>query len=320
MMYRTLLACCLLVLGVNNTRSQMTIDSTFNRYARQLPQQKIHLHFDNQVYIPGQTIWFKAYLFSGLEPAEYSKNLYVDWYDDNGKYFTRTVSPISNASATASLTIPVSYTGKKLEAVAYTQWMLNFDTAFLFHRTITVVQSGRKDRVLRTTKKTTITFFPEGGDMIQGTLATIAFKATDQSGYPVAVSGTIHNKIGEQVAEFNSRHDGMGIVKFIPSADDAYTAEWKEADTKIYKTALPAVKQNGIMLGIGKGFADRPFVVQRTENVTESLKKVYLVVQSHGQIVFKANINLTDKTQINGKLPASKFPSGISQVTVFDLN
>ena len=99
-----------------------------------------------------------------------------------------------------------------------------------------------------------------------------------------------------------------------------YTAEWKTDETKTYKTLLPAAMQTVILLIIGKVFADRPFVVQRTENLEENFKKIYLVIQSHVQIVFKANINLTDKTQINGRIPASQFPSGISQVTVFDLN
>ena len=320
MIYRILLVCYLMIHGANSVRSQIIIDTVFNRYARQLPQQKIHLHFDNTVYTPGQTIWYKAYLFAGTEPAGFSKNIYVDWYDDKGKYFTRTVSPIVNASANASLTIPANYSGKKLDAVAYTQWMLNFDTAFLYHRTLTVTQPGKKEKITHAVSKTALTFFPEGGDMVQGILSTIAFKATDQAGYPVAVHGIIRNKAGEEMAEFNSRHDGMGIVKFIPDAADSYTAEWKDMDAKTYKTLLPTAKQNGIMLSIGKGFADRPFIIQRTQEVSEALKKLYLVVQSQGQIVFRANVNLTEKTQVNGKLPASQFPSGISQVTLFDIN
>jgi len=320
MIYRLLFACYLMIQGTGIARSQVMIDTVFNRYARQVPQQKIHLHFDNTIYTPGQTIWYKAYLFSGDEPSGFSKNMYVDWYDDNGKYFTRTVSPILNASANSSLTIPVGYTGKKLEAVAYTQWMLNFDTAFLYHRTIAVAQPGKKQKTVHPGAKTSVTFFPESGDMIQGLLSTIAFKATDQAGYPVAVNGIIRNKAGEEMTEFSSRHDGMGIVKFIPNAADTYTAEWKDVDSKIYKTPLPGAKQNGVLLSIGKGLADRPFVIQRTQDVSEVLKKLYLVVQSQGQVVFRANVNLTEKTEINGKLPASQFPSGIAQVTLFDIN
>ena len=29
----------------------------------QYPSQKIHLHIDKDIYLPGETIWFKAYLF-----------------------------------------------------------------------------------------------------------------------------------------------------------------------------------------------------------------------------------------------------------------
>lgn len=316
---RLFFAFFLLIHGVSIAQTQRSIDTAYARYAKKVPQQKIHLHFDNHLYNPGQTIWYRAYLFSGIEPSPFSKSIYVDWYGDHGEYLSRTVSPVSGASASSSFTVPANYTGSKLEAVAYTPWMLNFDSAFLYHRTITIIQARRREGP-KVPGKTTLTFFPEGGDMVDGLLSTIAFKAVNQLGYPVMVNGIIRNKAGETMAEFSSRHDGMGLVKFIPDAGDVYTAEWKEANNSLHTAVLPEVRQNGILLTIGHGFADRPFIIERTANAPDRFNRLFLLVQSHGQVVMRANINLTGRLQAGGKIPASGFPSGISQVTVFDAN
>lgn len=318
MKYRILTVFCILCMGLLS--AQVSIDTAFNRYVQKTPAQKIHLHFDNHYYSPGQTIWFKAYFLSWDEPAALGRNMYINWYDENGRYLGRTVSPIINASANSSFTIPLNYKGRKLEAVAFTQWMLNFDSAFLCRKQVLVSQPETVKKQPVNIRSVSLQFFPEGGDMVEGLLTTLAFKATDASGYPVAVSGIIKARNGEQITDFGSRHNGMGIVKFIPEANEEYTAEWTGTDNKMHKTILPPVKQKGIQLTVGKGFADRPFQIQRTESVAEPLKKGYLVVQSQGRIVFRAGINLTDKTEISGILPASGFPSGIAQVTVFDLN
>ena len=36
-------------------------DSVLNVYANQYQEERIYIHFDKSSYIPGETIWFKAY-------------------------------------------------------------------------------------------------------------------------------------------------------------------------------------------------------------------------------------------------------------------
>ena len=60
----------------------------------------------------------------------YSKNFYVDWFDQAGSLFSHTVSPMFESSARGQFSVPGNYAGRVLHAKAYTTWMLNFDTAF----------------------------------------------------------------------------------------------------------------------------------------------------------------------------------------------
>ncbi|HEX4372556.1 MAG TPA: hypothetical protein VHZ50_04535, partial [Puia sp.] len=60
------------------------LDSMMSVYANNYPQEKVYVHFDKNLYNPGETIWFKAYVFSGNLPSTISKNFYTELSDDNG--------------------------------------------------------------------------------------------------------------------------------------------------------------------------------------------------------------------------------------------
>ena len=68
-------------------------------------------------------------------------------------------------------------------------------------------------------------FFPEGGSMIAGLPAIIAFKATYSDGLPVNVRGKIMNGKGEIISAINPYHDGMGLLDFIPAHGEKYYAQ-----------------------------------------------------------------------------------------------
>ena len=78
-------------------------------YADRFPQEKIYLHFDRSVYNKGETIWFKAYLLAGFDPSTYSRNIYFDWFDANGRLLRHTAAPIYEASAKGQFDIPADY-------------------------------------------------------------------------------------------------------------------------------------------------------------------------------------------------------------------
>lgn len=74
--------------------------------------------------------------------------------------------------------------------------------------------------------KTSISFYPEGGWLISGELCTVAFKAVDEEGRGVSVSGVVRDDIGSEVARFSTRHNGMGTFGIVPDDGRVYTAEY----------------------------------------------------------------------------------------------
>ncbi|MDQ6609436.1 MAG: hypothetical protein M3Y85_06420, partial [Bacteroidota bacterium] len=56
-----------LLLLVGHSAFSQSLDSLFDIQRTADPQEKIYMQFDKSYYNPGETIWFKAYLFSGIE-------------------------------------------------------------------------------------------------------------------------------------------------------------------------------------------------------------------------------------------------------------
>ena len=83
-----------------------SIDSALSAYNSQNPQEKIHIHFDKDAYLPGETIWIKAYLMSDARPSTVSKNLYCDWTDADGRLLLHSIAPITDGGASSFFKIP----------------------------------------------------------------------------------------------------------------------------------------------------------------------------------------------------------------------
>src|SRR5688572_23226786 len=90
------LALCLL--SCTFSKSQI-FDSVLSNLTSNYPQEKAYLHFDKGVYNSGETIWFKAYLFSGNFPSQISKTLYAELLDEEGNLIERKTMPVVISSA-----------------------------------------------------------------------------------------------------------------------------------------------------------------------------------------------------------------------------
>ena len=301
------------------------IDSVLTEYSEHYPQEKIYVQFDRSGYNPGETIWFKAYLLAGFEPSTYSRNIYFDWYDGAGQLLKHAVAPVFEASAKGQFDIPAGYGGALLHVRAYTQWMLNFDTAFLYDKDIFVARpvaaSARAGagRTVTASARTELGFFPEGGDLITGLISKVAFKANDQRGGPVAVSGVIQGSDGSFVDSLTTEHDGMGSFIIKPEAGVRYTATWTDGSGMTFHTELPPAAAGGVGLQIQPHSGQSMVIVRRTtDHLPSGGRSYYLLAHMNQRVVYAAEVSLEDKTEIAVTVPTTELPTGLLQYTLFD--
>jgi len=318
-MNKNLLLSALFLFTILTSVWAQNIDSVIDHYAQDFQQEKLHLHFDKDLYRKGETIWYKAYLLADMLPSTLSKNFYTDWYDNNGKLLAHTSSPLYKSSARGQFEIPADYTGKTIHIKAYTKWMQNFDSSFIYEKEIDIEQLGKDAKNIGTTEKpaTTIHFFPEGGNWLAGIESRVAFVVTNQKGKPASGLGIIVNARGEFIDSFTTTHDGMGYIMLTPEAYNPLAAVWKDEYGNKNYTTLPLPQVDGLKIQAQPIAGKVVFVVECTEGVPMTNRVAHIIAHINQHIVYKCNVNLTNKSAM-GEIPTKDLPSGILEITLFN--
>ena len=108
----------ILILSFLNSKAQTPalteVKNSITALADNYPQEKIYLHFDKASYTPGESVWFKAYIVTGLQPSYISKTVYVDFINAEGRVIKHCVQPVYQATANGDFDIPTGYNNEVL--------------------------------------------------------------------------------------------------------------------------------------------------------------------------------------------------------------
>ncbi|WP_311949835.1 hypothetical protein [Mucilaginibacter terrae] len=157
-----------------------------------------------------------------------------------------------------------------------------------------------------------VQFMPEGGNLVAGLAAHVAFKAVSEDGLGINISGTIFDSKNNKVADFSSAHKGMGTFDFLPVANEVYTAKVKLADGTLKNITLPIVAVKGISLTVKNPYkADSCEVwVYGSADSTVINRQYYLIAQARGIACYGASFKLGNRP---AKFTMAKnlFPTGV---------
>jgi hypothetical protein len=116
-----------------------SIDNYIESHNEQ-PTEKVFLHLDRSSYIQGDTIWFKAYLWSGYDqmPDTLSGVLYVDLINAEGKVLLKRKVPILNGTSYGDFSIDTIISPGKYSLRAYTRLMHELNAGEPFYQPIMI--------------------------------------------------------------------------------------------------------------------------------------------------------------------------------------
>ncbi len=309
-----------------------------NLFSQYMPQEKVYLHLDNSDYFLGENIWFKAYVTSSElnKPTELSKVLYVDVLSPEGNVVVSKRYHLDDGQCHGDIFLDGTtfYSGFH-EIRAYTRYMTNFDPENIYSRVIPVYLSpetpgkyddrkitgsrtNRPDRREKEEKFNDIEFtlFPQGGNLVAGIESRVAFKATDEKGRFIDVSGVVLNNQKDTLTTFSSTHQGMGEFKYIPS-DEKCKVEVRSGGKK--KTFnMPASLPAGYVIDVNALQNDRLTVqIQRNESLQGETLGVATMVR--GKVYDFSCIDLSEGKSVVVRVDKNNLPSGVGQVLVFDV-
>ncbi len=138
-------------------------------------------------------------------------------------------------------------------------------------------------------KEYSVTFFPEGGDLLAVPNQIVAFKAQASNGYSLPVSGKVFNQSGQEVAPLSTMCDGMGAFNLTAVKGDRFYAEITSEDGLKKRFDLPEVK-SGLKLSAKRTNAGIAFQVMKDEE-TPWPDTLYAVAHVRGMLRYMQIMN-----------------------------
>ena len=292
-------------------------DSLLAALAEQYPAEKVFIHYDKESYIAGETIWFKAYFLSNGLPSAVSSNFYVRLADDKGHIIAEKRYPVTGASARGDIDLPDSLPQGNYYFTATTAGISTYGEDFIYRKNIYIYNPSVAGKNTPAPQHIKVQFFPESGNLVDGLLTVVAFKATDAGANPVEVNGVIRNEEGTTIASFKSYHDGIGRVQFKPQLSRKYKAEI-EYNGNLHSFNLPEVISSGINLKIQDEPGGITFTVSRSVKDKSNFENITLVGVMNNQVVYETDIMFENYMSVKGHVLTDSLPSGILHFTVFN--
>lgn len=102
--------------------------------------EQVYVHTDCEVYAPGDTIWFKAYIRNkaSLERANLSRIFYINLVSEYGKIVKNEKFVITNAQSNGQLIIGRYMESGNYTLLCYSSWMKNFDPEGVYQKEILI--------------------------------------------------------------------------------------------------------------------------------------------------------------------------------------
>lgn len=311
-------------------------------YNQLFPREQVYLHFDNTGYFMGETIWFKAYVVSpqGFKPTELSRVLYVELLTPQGRVLQTQKLKIENGQCHGQISLSELLHAGFYEVRAYTALMLNWEDDSGFSRVFPIFNAPKEEgkyenpRMVKLShterlpemreeapkvKHVNVEFFPEGGNMVEGILSSIAFKATDKQGNALNIKGKVFNQKGDVVGMFQTQHNGMGKFNLIPGVGEKYYAEVGVAEKeKTQRIELPMALKEGYTMSVNN-LRDENIVIQLNRNVlTDTTQVMGLTIMCRGEVVIFKPVDWKGENTALLTIPKGQLSEGINQLTLFD--
>jgi hypothetical protein len=288
--------------------------------------EKIYLHADRDYYSAGDDIWFKAYLIDASDRllSNHSNNLHVELISPDLKIVDNRIIRLDEGLGNGDFRLSENLKSGPYRLRAYTNYMRNFGDQLFFFKGITIINSlDTNDGIFDSTgyinNKIEISFFPEGGSLVNYVTSMVAFKAVNALGAGCDVSGEIYSSAGNFVKAFRSTHLGIGTFSLMPLPGLSYYATVKNADGDEIRSEIPKSFSTGITLSVSLNEDNTHSIKIKTNAVTLPLilnNEFLLSISARKTILKTLSIKL--KSPVNSfVLPVDDLPDGIVMLTLY---
>lgn len=287
-------------------------------------QDFIYLLPSKEIAETGEDLFFKAYLMDKQTMAlsDRSRTLYLEIRSERDSLVWSEKYPLVGGRGDGHIYIGENWPQGEYFLEGYAKSSFTSDTTeALRPRRIRVVDrvnqmeaiteaAIQQDSLHRRTSRHRFDLFPEGGDLVDGVASVVAFKASYGGGFPEDVSGKVLED-GQEIASFESLHDGMG--KFVVTPRLGKTYEVLLSDGRAFP--FPEIKRGGMSLRTVRNNAAGIDILVSAPN--DAPHDFSILAKLHGIPCSGAQGTVTGQKLV--RLPKEMFPfQGIVELTLAD--
>ena len=299
----------------------LTLDAVQDSLSKQMmifPQEKIHVHTDRTMYVPGEKIWFKAYIvdaFTHLTPT-YSHYAYFELINSDDSLVQRVmVTSDANGLFHGNIFLAEKVPEGDYTVRAYTRYMENLGEDYFYKKTVRIGSLGAPVSIparRQTRYDYDVSFFPEGGNLIEGVENRVAFKALNREGASESISGTVVDNEGNPICEVTTVFAGMGSFGITPEMEKAYFLVCKNNNGQEKRFKLPPAQ---FTCTISTNYWRKRHYVQVKKAPSLTDKPLFLLVHCKGQVLcFTPWHYQSNDTYFSSEM----LPAGVIQLLLLD--
>jgi len=287
--------------------------------------EKAYLHIDRNLYYSGDNIWFKSYM---IDPStnllsDKTNNLHVELIAPDEKIIQSRTLRISGGLGNGDFNLSDSLPSGKYQIRAYTNHMRNYNDPFFFLKELTILNPyddmvGLDQAGQKIVNKIDISFFPEGGSLVDNVTSKVAFKVVNALGKGCDVSVELYSSSGQLITAFNSTHLGMGYFNIKPIPGYSYYTIVKSKDGSETRVELPKSLPAGVVVHTFFTPARELILSVNTNEETLPLiegKDLTLLLSYRNLINQTAKIRI-DTIINNLIIPVDNLPCGVIRLTL----
>ncbi len=288
----------------------LRLTQQFEAYTKANPQVSVHLLFNQDKYVGGDTAFFKAYFVNeDFRPVAGKQILELEVIDQDGKLVQKQSFRVVEGKSENQIILSRDLQPGKYRFVVFSEWMKNFDESFYFSKEFLL--AGRYQLAADKSSATSlVSLFPEGGHLVSGVSNRVVIQSSPSGRV------TFKNQTGETIVSATLNSKGLGEVKFIPSM-----GSYAELEGSNQKFQINQLEQDGVAIQLTPST-----LLQEPQEVTLSIpsastlrnQDLYLVLTARNKISFSRPLQFQGSESLQMSIPAQHLHPGLNQLSILD--
>lgn len=275
--------------------------------------EKIHFQTDKDIYLPGETVWFKCFVFFANKPSTASTNIVIGIYGNDGLLIQKKKFPLIDGTCAGEFVLPDSINSSYLRLMAKTINSIN-----PFQKTVAIYRPGKAIEIpyQEGSNEMSVNILSEN-TTVAPSINNHFLLYAQRNGKGEEIVAGIYNQQHLFVDSVFTNQYGYANFQLTPKPGEHYYAEWKNDKGISHKTELPQVGSQYISLHSEQSKNLLYYNIQIANNWVDNETLTVQLINGMDTL-YKASIQTKSQKQITGSIPLDSLQKGLAYLQLLN--